>query len=783
MDKGRILESWKEIADHLGRNVRTCQLWERELGLPVHRLDGSPRARVFAYPDELDRWLERTSSEREPGRERRGAEQARRGTEARTGLPTLPPWNIGLIAGLAVLAAAATAVAAFLVVRQSRLRWADNIALPEIERLVLTPDKERAYELALRVERIAPSSPRLAQLMPLVAGRLTIETDPPGAEAFIRPYDDPEAPWRLWGRTPVMDRRLSVGPKHWRIVQAGFAETEGSINIPAGEAELIRVRLDEAGRVPPGMVRVPGGICALSQFQVRSVPPLALGAFWIDRYEVTNREYRVFVEAGGYGDRRYWEQPFVRDGEALGWEEAMRDFVDRSGRPGPATWDQGACPAGTEDYPVTGVSWYEAAAYAAFAGKRLPSAYHWNLAAGLLREVDYMVPSSNLGGQALVPCGASGGPGPFGAYDMAGNAKEWCSNEAGGGRVNLGGAWNEAQYWFFLFDHYPPFMRAGNFGFRCMKDAGEGGAVESAHAPLEIRPEPDYAAMRPCPDPVFEAYRALYAYTRTDLAARVESWREWSPDTVVEKVSFLDAGGGARIVAYLFLPRNASPPFQSVVYVPGSSSMSLDSVFDYATVKSREVELFTKGGRAFVFPVLWNTFERREKSLPPRSREFLRDRMVRHHRELARTLDYLETRPDFDPERIAYQGLSWGAYAGPIHVALERRFSAAVFVGGGFYWEMYAPDRGSPEWDAVNFAPRVGVPVLMQHGRYDAFYPLDTNARLLFRLLGTPEGQKHLIVYPTGHSVWLLNEYRRDMLGFLDRYLGQPGPTGIQPVK
>ncbi|MBN2265516.1 MAG: SUMF1/EgtB/PvdO family nonheme iron enzyme [Candidatus Aminicenantes bacterium] len=357
-----------------------------------------------------------------------------------------------------------------------------------------------------------------------------------------------------------MDRRLSVGPKHWRIVQAGFAETEGSINIPAGEAELIRVRLDEAGRVPPGMVRVPGGICALSQFQVRSVPPLALGAFWIDRYEVTNREYRVFVEAGGYGDRRYWEQPFVRDGEALGWEEAMRGFVDRSGRPGPATWDQGACPAGTEDYPVTGVSWYEAAAYAAFAGKRLPSAYHWNLAAGLLREVDYMVPSSNLGGQALVPCGASGGPGPFGAYDMAGNAKEWCSNEAGGGRVNLGGAWNEAQYWFFLFDHYPPFMRAGNFGFRCMKDAGEGGAVESAHAPLEIRPEPDYAAMRPCPDPVFEAFRALYAYTRTDLAARVESWREWSPDTVVEKVSFLDAGGGARIVAYLFLPRNASPP-------------------------------------------------------------------------------------------------------------------------------------------------------------------------------------------------------------------------------
>ncbi|RPJ00552.1 MAG: tetratricopeptide repeat protein, partial [Candidatus Aminicenantes bacterium] len=50
MDKGRILESWKEIAAHLNRNVRTCQMWERDHGLPVHRLDGSPKARVFAYP-------------------------------------------------------------------------------------------------------------------------------------------------------------------------------------------------------------------------------------------------------------------------------------------------------------------------------------------------------------------------------------------------------------------------------------------------------------------------------------------------------------------------------------------------------------------------------------------------------------------------------------------------------------------------------------------------------------------------------------------------------------
>jgi pentatricopeptide repeat protein len=56
MKDRKTLESWKEIAGYLNRSVMTCHRWEAELGLPVHRLDGTPKARVFAYTDELDRW-------------------------------------------------------------------------------------------------------------------------------------------------------------------------------------------------------------------------------------------------------------------------------------------------------------------------------------------------------------------------------------------------------------------------------------------------------------------------------------------------------------------------------------------------------------------------------------------------------------------------------------------------------------------------------------------------------------------------------------------------------
>ncbi len=56
MEERKILDSWKDIASYLRRSVSTCHRWEEELGLPVHRLDGTPKARVFAYTDELDRW-------------------------------------------------------------------------------------------------------------------------------------------------------------------------------------------------------------------------------------------------------------------------------------------------------------------------------------------------------------------------------------------------------------------------------------------------------------------------------------------------------------------------------------------------------------------------------------------------------------------------------------------------------------------------------------------------------------------------------------------------------
>ena len=124
----------------------------------------------------------------------------------------------------------------------------------------------------------------------------------------------------------------------------------------------------------------------------------------------------------------------------------MNQFRDATGRPGPKNWTQGEYPKGQGDFPVTDISWYEAAAYAEFAGKSLPTIYHWNRAAGPFMA-SVIVPASNFGTSGIVPVGSKQDQGPWGTYDMAGNVKEWIWTEAESGkRYVLGGAWDEPSY-------------------------------------------------------------------------------------------------------------------------------------------------------------------------------------------------------------------------------------------------------------------------------------------------------------------------------------------------
>ena len=143
-----------------------------------------------------------------------------------------------------------------------------------------------------------------------------------------------------------------------------------------------------------------------------------------------------------------------------------------------------------------------------------------------------------------------------------------------------------------------------------------------------------------------------------------------------------------------------------------------------------------------------------------------RDQMLRWTREMRRSLDYVVTRPEIDTARIGFIGTSWGARIAGVVLAVEPRFQTAVLNVAG----LGAPAR-RPEEDAVNFLPRIRIPVLVLSGRYDSTFPLETSQKPFMRLLGTPSADKKQIIFEGGHFLPRTNMVA-ESLKWLDQYLG-----------
>ena len=154
-----------------------------------------------------------------------------------------------------------------------------------------------------------------------------------------------------------------------------------------------------------------------------------------------------------------------------------------------------------------------------------------------------------------------------------------------------------------------------------------------------------------------------------------------------------------------------------------------------------------------------------------------RDMVMQWSKDLGRSLDYLEGRPDIDSERLAYYGLSFGASLGLILTALEDRFGASVFVAGGL--DSSRPPR---EVDKFHFLPRIRTPTLMLAGRIDFIYPVETSLEPMYRLLGTPEKDKKLVLFDSGHIVPRLPMIK-EILDWLDHYLGPVQRTREVPAR
>jgi eukaryotic-like serine/threonine-protein kinase len=698
-----------------------------------------------------------------------------------------PQWAAGIAALTALLGMAA--LLTWTLLQRGQERWAREEALPRLQALISADDYEAAFRLAREIERVTPRDPVLRDLEPSFSAKVTLDTAPDGAKVFYRRYAGGDKDWRLIGETPLVDIAVPIGVGLWRIEKEGHDTALLALRNPglqlgnSPDADLrklvegvdLAIPLADASSSPDGMVLVPA-IPAL-------IPGVGAGllevpAFFIDRFEVRNRDFKEIVDAGGYTEADHWrELPFDDGGE---WRTAVARFVDLSGRPGPSTWRAGTYPDGTADYPVTGVSWYEAAAYCRFRGKELPTAYHWYRAAGSIIEfwesiASAIVHSSNFGGRELAPVGRFGSIGPHGTYDMAGNAREWLWNQGSLGRWVAGGAFDEPRYLYLQPNEAPPAERSAASGFRCMRPVQTGPAEDDLRRPI-VRQAVDYAALEPVGDAAYAVLAQQLDYRATTIVPRVGTAESSNPAWTVERITLPTGYDNTSFAAQLFLPTDRRPPFGVIFYMPHSGELTAPATtqgFDPETV-GIPLDFLLKSGWALVVVAFDGAFERQWPAERVQSMNYadgMRLRQRHWREELGRTIDYLTTREDIDAHKLGWFGISYGAATMLPLLAVEKRIGAAVLYGGGV-----GPRSGLPASEqAYNYLPRVIQPVLMLSGRWDILFPPDSQQRL-FELLGSPADQKKHVLFEAGHGNLPRFQVEKETLEWFDRHLLTP-PT------
>ena len=199
-----------------------------------------------------------------------------------------------------------------------------------------------------------------------------------------------------------------------------------------------------------------------------------LDAYYIDKYEVTNAQFKEFVEATGYvtdAERNGFgevfnpkEPAFFRrlNIEGVSWRRP-HTWIDNPNRSHPDAWENYNI-MDKMDYPVVQVGWYDAQAYAKWAGKRLPTEAEWEKAAtgtdgriwsletDFESNIEGITVYTNIASNNLAPVGNFPTDiSPYGVYDMTGNVQEWVAD------------WYAADYYFYIHQNNPRGPDKGKF--------------------------------------------------------------------------------------------------------------------------------------------------------------------------------------------------------------------------------------------------------------------------------------------------------------------------------
>ena len=355
------------------------------------------------------------------------------------------PFALRIAAAVGIVAIAITAF----------LAWTRGRVSPETAALIATlADSGKMDDIAAALAGASLSDRRLEGSASKFIGKQAIVSSNPNTMVTLTratPFTTFASRDPAWQGTPSGD-------------SASLIAGEYVLRAPVGATDTLTLLVNvRPGSNPAVVIQLPPPDSSAAAMRVVSAGPSPTGAvvdaFLIDRSEVSNAEFQRFIASGGYRTESLWPGTMTVGGAPLPRAQALARFVDRSGLPGPRFWTSGRFVDGQADHPVVGITWYEAAAYAAWSGKALPTAAQWWRAAlgggesifpwgrdGANIDVRANLDGTGTRGRGTMPLGMS----PFGAEHMAGNAREWLADSTQGGdrRIVVGGSWQDPSYMF-----------------------------------------------------------------------------------------------------------------------------------------------------------------------------------------------------------------------------------------------------------------------------------------------------------------------------------------------
>ena len=659
--------------------------------------------------------------------------------------------------------------------------WVNNFILPGLEQNIAEDNYVEAWLASNKINSFAPFLSKYNQNGDELSSEINLSINQDGAKVSWRPYENPEnKTWRILGSTPLNPQRLPNGVLQIKLEKDGFITQEFSLlnpgfrfaNTPFDDESLGMnldpINLQANGTVPQGMIYIQGGnfIPALLG---GGTDPVFLHPFYIDQFEVTNKDFKLFIDSGGYENNQFWvDMDFIKDGTSLSWDEAKKVMIDSTGLQGPANWEVGTYLEGGERLPVTGISWYEALAYARYKGNILPPMYHWIKAAFPPAEIvapisSQLLKNSNFSQKAIKEVG--NGPGANGTFDMAGNAREWVWNIFGGRGLAMGGGYTDPQYSATQNTPLARMNRSSINGFRTARLINPRDLNPFGDPINRQEPKP-LSFYKPMSDEVFKVYSRNYEVNEAPLNIKEIYADDSHPVWIKERVQ-IDVGyNNEKMDVLVFKPKGTFQPTPSVIVYPGANYFSTPPEIDDINPGEFGLDFIIKSGRTLVWPAWKGSLDRMTTSLTASPEERLRN-----FRELLRywtvdthkTLDYLETRQDMDSKNFFYLGMSYGSIFTTHTLLFEDRYNAALLYVGG------AVPTYPPMSDGINHLPRIKTPFLMLNGEDDYLVP-KSSALTLYNFSGTPEEDKKIIFYNSGHWPLPRNQMIKESLATMEEF-------------